>query len=315
MPFKSITAPRRVTDLGAEVRSAAVLATPSLVAFLTTDPVRLSVHPTSGTAKVTNVALDGAQEVAFLNRDIAVVRAEDDAVWALLDVTHTPKMDQVARDIRFLCARPSGETAFALGWDGTATAFTVQGHEVVARQFAVRGSVRAADLTATEAFVVVDVGSPGGELRVHPGATPEPGATGRASLPDGAAGLDRVRGGASLSALFKRGSGVACVVPQKAGRLSAKMIDLGSPIADLAVAETSLVAAFTDGRLALYDGEAIARAGDGPAEPTSITPLGARGEPRALAVSGKQSPLLWIGSSEGSVMQATLPRKQVISLG
>ena len=29
MPFKSITAPRRVTDLGAEVRSAAVLATPS----------------------------------------------------------------------------------------------------------------------------------------------------------------------------------------------------------------------------------------------------------------------------------------------
>ena len=59
MPFKSITAPRRVTDLGAEVRSAAVLASPSLVAFLTTDPVRLSVHPTTGTAKVTNVALDG----------------------------------------------------------------------------------------------------------------------------------------------------------------------------------------------------------------------------------------------------------------
>jgi hypothetical protein len=313
MPFKSITAPRRVTDLGAEVRSAAVLATPSLVAFLTTDPVRLSVHPTSGTAKVTNVALDGAHEVAFLNRDIAVVRAEDDSVWALLDVTHTPKMDQVARDVRLLCARPSGETAFAIGWDGSATAFTISGHDVVARQFAVRGSVRTADLTATEAFVVVDGGG-GGELRVHPGATPEPGATGRAPLPDGAASLDRVRGGQALSALFKRGESAVCVVPQKAGRLAAKMIDLGAPVVDLAIAETSLIAALADGRLALFDGESIARAGDGPAEPTSATPLGARGEPRALAIAGKQSPVLWIGSSEGTVMQATLPRKQAISL-
>ncbi len=313
MPFKSITAPRRVTDLGAEVRSAAVLASPSLVAFLTTDPVRLSVHPTTGTAKVTNVALDGAHDVAFLSRDIAVVRAEDDAVWALLDVTHTPKMDQVARDVRVLCARPSGELAFALGWDGTATAFSISGHEVVTRQFAVRGTVRAADLTATELFVVVDGGG-GGELRVHPGATPEPGATGRAPLPDAAAGFDRVRGGQSLSAVFKRGSAAVCVVPQKAGRLAAKMIDLGGPVVDLAIAETSLVAAFADGRLALFDADALARAGEAPAEPTSVVPFGARGEPRAIAVSGKASPLLWIGSSEGAVVQATLPRKQAISL-
>jgi hypothetical protein len=313
MPFKSITPPRRVTDLGAEVRSAAVLVNPSLVAFLTTDPVKLSVHPTSGTAKVTNVSLDGAHEVAFLSRDIAMVRAEDDSVWALLDVTHTPKMDQVARDVRTLCMRPSGETALALGWDGSATAFTIQGHEVAARPFALRGNVRGADLTANEAFVLVD-GGEGGELRVHPGATPEPGATGRAPLPREAASFDRVRGGQSLTALFRRGEPAVCVVPQKGGRLSAKMIDLGGPVVDLAIAETSLVAAFADGRVALFDGDAIARAGDGPAEPTSAVPLGARGEPRALALTGKASPVLWIGSSEGAVVQATLPRKQAISL-
>lgn len=313
MPFKCITPPRRVTELGAEVRAAAVLLNPSLVAFLTTDPVRLSVHPTSGTAKVTNVALDGAHEVGFLSREIALVRAADDAVWALLDVTHTPKMDQVARDVRVLCMRPSGETALGLGWDGTATAFTVSGHEVVARSFALRGNVRAADLTATEAFVVVDGGA-GGELRVHPGATPEPGATGRAPLPAEAAAFDRLRGGKSLSALFKRGGSTACVVPQNGGRLTAKMVDLGGALIDLAVAETSIIAAFGDGRIALFDADSLAHAGDAPAEPTSVVPIGVRGEPRVLALAGRSSPVLWIGTSEGAVAQATLPRKQAISL-
>src|SRR3954470_3928323 len=107
MPFKTISAPKKHQDLGAEIRSAAYLSNPGFVAMLSTAPVRLAIVPTSGSGgKVTNVSLDGAESAALLSRDVAVVRASDDSVWALLDITHTPKMDQVARDVRALCMRP-----------------------------------------------------------------------------------------------------------------------------------------------------------------------------------------------------------------
>ena len=68
--------------------------------MLSTAPVRLSLVPTTGAGgKITNVSLDGAEGVALLSRDVAVVRANDDSVWALLDITHTPKMDQVVREL------------------------------------------------------------------------------------------------------------------------------------------------------------------------------------------------------------------------
>lgn len=308
MPFKNITSPRRILDLGAEVRGAALLSNPSIVAMVSTNPVRLGFQPTSGSGgKNINVSLPSVEEVAFISKDVAVVRSGDD-VWALIDLAHTPKVEQVARDVRQLCMRPTGEVALALGWDGSATALTLAQHEVTARPFALRGTVRACDVGATETVVVVD-GADGGELRIHPGPTPEPGATHRASLPREAAKLDRVRGGRDLSALFRRGGSSVCIVTRGGAKLTAKMIDLGSAPIDLAVVETSLFATFADGRVLLYDGDSLARAEGGAPDVVSTLSLGARGEPRAMIVAGKGTPTLWIGTSTGEMMQATAMRK------
>src|SRR5688572_25796180 len=188
MPYKSLSAPRNVLDLGAEVRDACSLASPAIVAVLTTDPVRLAMHPAGGgTGKISDLSLGGADDLALLSRDVAVVRSGDD-VWALLDVTHTARPEQIVRDAKALVHRPSGETALTFGWDGSATALTLGKNEVVTRPFALRGEVRCCDLGDVEAYVVVDGGA--GELRVHPGATPEPGPTVRAALPAAAQRLD-----------------------------------------------------------------------------------------------------------------------------
>ncbi len=310
MPFKNITAPRRVADLGAEVKSSAFLATPGLYAALTNDPVRLAVQPVSGgNTRVTNVSIDAAEEVAFITRDVVVVRAGDDSVWALIDITHTPKMEQVARDVRALCMRPTGESALALGWDGSATALTLAQHEVAARPFPLRGTLRAADVLVSETVVVVDAGGEGGELRIHPGATPEPGASARAALPREAAKLDRVRGGKDLSAVYRKGSSAVCAVTRGAGKLTAKMIDLGAPVTDVGVFETSLFATFSDGRVALFDADAIARADGSAAEPTATVAIGGRGEPRTVLIAGRGSPAVFVGTSAGEVIQAQAMRK------
>jgi len=311
MPYKSLSSPRQVVDVTAELRASAVLASPSLVAMLSTDPVRLAMQPAAGgTGKVTPVALDAADEVAMLSRDVAVVRSGDD-VWALLDLAHTAKIEQVARDARAIRGRPSGEAALVLGWDGGATALTLGKHEVNARPFALRGTVRAFDLEGNETFVVVD-GAGGGELRIHPGATPEPAATGRVALPAGAAELDRVRAGGPLSVVFKPGRREVCVVQQTGGRLSAKMIELEVSATDLAVSDTSLFAIFADGRAALYDGAALAGAGEGALGPTATLRLGARGEPTTMALTGRASPTLWVGTGAGEVLQVGVVKKGAV---
>lgn len=311
MPFKNLSGTRKQNDLNAEVRGSAVLVNPGLVAQLATGPVRLLVQPVGGgSGKIINVSLDSAEEVALLSRDVAVVRAGDDAVWAILDIAHTAKMDQVARDIRALCMRPTGETALALGWDGSATELRLNRNEVVARPFAIRGSIRAADLTDVETYTVVD-GAGGGQLRIHPGATPEPGATARVDLPSEALAFDRVRGGARLSAVFKRGSASVCLITGSPARYTARMVQLEAKAQDIAVMDTSFVAVFADGRAALYDADAIAAASDSaPIQPKVALPLATRGEPRTLAVSGKTSPTLWIGTSTGEVLSVSVVRKQ-----
>lgn len=275
--------------------------------MISTDPVRLALQPQTGTAKVVNVSLDGADDVAFLGKDVAVVKSGDD-VWALLGVTHQPKMEQVARDARSIAGQPGGESVLVLGWDGGATALTLGKNEVAARPFALRGSVRAIDLAANECWAVVD-GGEAGELRIHPGATPEPGAKDRVLLPRAAAKADRIRAGRELGVVYRRGAAEATVVTRTASRIQAKTIAFGAPVLDLAVAETSLFASFADGRVALYDGAAIAAAAEAPIEPTHATPIGASGEPRVLAVAGKGSVTLWIGTSTGEVLSAAVARK------
>jgi hypothetical protein len=311
MPFKSISIPKKVHGLDAEIRAAAFLANPGIVAMLSTSPVRLVAVPTSGSGgKVTNVSLDGADAVALLSRDVAVVRGTDDSVWALLDITHTPKMDQVARDVRALAMRPAGDTALAIGWDGQATELRLKKNEVDARPFQLRGSVRACDIGETETYVVVDEGGPGGQIRVHPGATPEPGASLRANLPQEASKLDRVRGGPRLVAVYKQGSRTVCVATGGPARLTPKLVELEVAAADVAVLDTSFVAVFDDGRAALYDADAIAAAGDGgPIQPKYAAQVGGRGEPKALLLTGKGGSTMWVGTSGGDVITASLLKK------
>lgn len=309
MPFKTLNAPRKIHSLDAEIRGAAVLASPGLVAMVSTDPVRLGVCPIGGSSgKTTNVTLDSADDVALLSKDVAVVRSEGD-LWALLDITHTPKMDQVGRDAKQLAARPGGETALCLGWDGTATELKAVKFDVEGRQFPLRGTARSFDVTEAETLVVVDAGGEGGELRVHPGPNPEPGASQRATLPRGAAELDRVRGGPKLAAIYKRGSDAVCVVTRSAARASAKMITLEGPAADVAVLETSLFVVYPDRRIALYDGATLEGAGAGRIAATAIVPIAASGEPRVAVATGKGGAQLWIGTSAGEILCASIARK------
>jgi hypothetical protein len=311
MPFKNLSSPRQVNQLDAEVRSIAHLANPELVAVLSADPARIAVHQASGgNPKTTNISLSQGDEVALLSRDVALVRSGD-AVWAILNMAHSPKMDQVARDIRALCMRPTGSTALAFGWDGSATELTLNKNDVDARTFPLRGDVRAADMTATDTYVVVDKGD-GGELRVHPGGTPEPGANWRATLPREAASFDRLRSAAKLSVLFKRGSSDVCAVTAVGGKLVPKMVRLAEAPIDMAVYETSMFALFPGNRAALYNSEAIAAAGDKTLDPTASLTVNARGELRAMTAAGKGSPQLWVGSSAGDVLTIALVRQSSI---
>jgi hypothetical protein len=312
MPFKTITAPRKLSSVDAEVRAGAYLVSPGIVAMLSTSPVRIATFSSSGVpGKVTNVSLEGAEAVALLSRDVAVVRGSDDSVWALLDITHTPKMDQVARDMRSLAMRPGGETALALGWDGSATELRLSRHEVEARQFSLRGTLRAVDVGETELYAIAD-GADGGQLRVHPGATPEAGATLRCSLPREAAALDQVRGGPRLVAVFKPGTRTVCLATGGPARLAAKLVELEDAPTALGVIETSLIVTFGDGRVALYDSDAIAAAGDaGALVPKHVAPLGGRGKPEALLVTSKGGAMLWVGTSTGEVLSASVVKKGV----
>jgi hypothetical protein len=181
-------------------------------------------------------------------------------------------------------------------------------HEVVPRQFALRGTLRAVELGAGETYVVADGGSgDGGEFRVHPGATPEPGAKDRAPLPRGAAKFDRVRGGRDLSVVYKRGEREVCIVQRAGGKLTAKIVVLRDGAADAAVTETSLFVTFADGRIELYDGDTLTRAADEPLTAVHALSLGASGEPRVLHAAGRGT--LWVGSSSGEVLSLAAVRK------
>jgi hypothetical protein len=314
MPFKSIASPKKLSSLDGEIRAAAYLSNPGMVAMLSHSPERLGTFQLSGSAgKVTNVSIDGADGVALLSRDVALVLGEDHSVWALLDITHTPKLDQVGRDVRQLAFRPAGDTALALGWDDTATEFKISKHEVDARPFALRGTHRAIDIGETELYALVD-GADGGQVRVHPGATPEPGASLRCNLPSPAAKLDHIRGGPRLIAVYKPGVASVCLCTGGPARLAAKMVVLEDRPTALGVIDTSLVATFSDGRAALYDSEAIAAASDGgPITPKSTTALGVRGTPETVLITSKGGATLWVGTSSGEVVSAALVRKQAIT--
>jgi hypothetical protein len=74
-----------------------------------------------------------------------------------------------------------------------------------------------------------------------------------------------------------------------------------------------LIAVFGDGRAALYDSDAITAAGDGGSmTPKHTTSLGVHGKPEALVLTGKGGSTLWVGSSTGEVVSASLVKKTAI---
>lgn len=307
MPFKTLTSPRPVLTMDGHVCASAKLQDPSLVAMLSTDPVKLVIHPTGGgTTRTTGVSLSSADEVALLSREVAVVRSGDE-IWALQNLSHNAVMDQVGRDARQLCMRAAGQGALVVHWDGRATELRMGNNEVIERPFALRGTVRTCDVGPTETYVVVD-GTDGGELRAHPGATPEAGATARTALPREAKEFDRLRGGKDLSVVFKRGKSSVCVVRRAGNALSAKMIELDAAPLDLMVIDTSLFATFADGSFVLYDSDSLGNASPGP-QSTSTVRLPARGEARTVIYTGKSVPTAWVGTSSGEVVQVTVVRK------
>lgn len=307
MPFKSISAPRKASSVDAELTAAAALTSPSLVVMVSTDPVRLAVQPSTGTSKIVNASLSSADEVALLGRDVALVRSGDD-VWALRGLSHQPKLEQVTRDVRSLASSPSGEAALCLGWDGRGTALTLGNNEVDARSFTLRGDHRAIALGHNETWTIVESGE-AGEMRIHPGLTPEPGPRDRAMLPRQARAFDRLRAGQHLGAAFKRGGQEAAIITRTQGGCSAKMVRFHDAIVDVAAIETSLFVAFEDGSVRLYDKASLAGAGESALEATFTSSSRQHGDPRTL-IADRAS--LWIGTSTGEVLSASAIRKNAL---
>jgi hypothetical protein len=299
-----LTANEKVTELETPIASAAILPSALLLGVLVTGPSRLALVPLGGgSAHVVDLHLDSPQEVALLSPDAALVRTADGAVWALADLAGEPRPKVIAREIRSLHARPGGAHALGIGTDGSATAFSIARGELSARTFTARGgALRAADVDEHVTYVIAE-GEEGGAFRIHPGATPELGTSARTTLPREAAGLDRVRGGASLAVVFKRGEASVAVITGGPRRFDAKLVHLGGKVADAAVIGSSLAVVFIDGRAALYDEAAIARGGAASMEPVSELALGTRGRPRVLLASSiKGAPVLCVGTSSGELV-------------
>jgi len=304
MPFRTLSSPKKLGNHAAEIVALAPLESARLVAAVTTDPVQVATYAIGGGAvKVTNVSLDEVSAAAMISKKVAVVKSGDD-LWALLDIQHTPKMEQVGRDIRSLHACPEGETALAVGWDGNGAALAFQNNEVGGRQFVLRGDLRTVSLRDGICYVVADGGA-GGQLRMHAGTTPESGATARADLPAAASGFDLLAGGHELSALTKRGADSVCVVMREgASALTVKMLSVAGGVADVAVISSSLFVLGQDGKLRLFAAEALSQADDGAAPSTTFElEIRAQGQPSVLTATTKGGNKLWIGTRSGDVIR------------
>ncbi|APR77210.1 TolA protein [Minicystis rosea] len=309
MPLTAIHPFQKQTDLEANVRAVAILTGVGLVGVLTSGPARLALVPfAGGPATIVDLPIEAPQEIALLSKDVAVVRASDGDLWALRGLGGTLEAQPIARDVRALFMRPSGESALLLAQDGSAGAITLSREEVAVRSFTVRGgALRAADVGENLTYVVAD-GEEGGQFRIHPGATPELGTSARTALPAQAKDLDLVRGGPALSALWKRGSQEICLVTGSS-KLAARMVEIAGSPADVAVLDDALIVAFADGTVSLYDAAALAE-GTVPLTPSRTVAVSANGHAQLMvAVATKGAASLWLATTAGEVLQASLGRE------
>jgi hypothetical protein len=303
MTYKNVTAPKRVASLDGTVVAASHHRKLGTVAFIASNPSGLVLVGASGSpVRPLGLSLDEPSEIALLSRDMGVVRSGSQ-VWSLVDLAHKPRVDPLLDDVKQLVG-PQGDAALCLGWDNRGQQLTPGARDVDARAFALRGSHRAVFVGESETYAVVD-GDGDGELRIHPGATPEQGSLTKGALPLGAKKLDRLRAAKFVQALFSAGQSSLCIVKRAGNRLDAKMVRVDAPIRDVAIAEDCVLVATADGRLSLYDPAAIDAATASAIEPKNSNPIGADGEPSLLCVAGGN---VFVGTTSGEVLLAQLVR-------
>ena len=106
--------------------------------------------------------------------------------------------------------------------------------------------------------------------------------------------------------LYQRNNPDVCLIRRAGNRLEAKLVRLDVPVTDVVVVETSKIAVAKDGRVILYDGEAIEKA-TSRIDAKHEMSLGCTGEPRCALVAHGH---LFVGTSAGEVMLAVIVRKQ-----
>lgn len=314
MPFKSLASLKKIANLDAEVVAIAPLDSDRICGVATNDPVKVAIYPyAAGTKKEKSVGLDDVSALALINKSVAVVKTGND-IWGVIDLQHSPRIEQVGRDIRALGHFHKGGTALAIGWDGHGAALALEGHEVGGRQFVVRGDIRAVALDASNTYAVVNgAGGAGGQLRVHPGQTPESGAKARVDLPSEAMGMSRLAASEGLVALTKRGGDSVCVVRQPGGALEPAMLAVPGTVVDVAVIETSLFVLCKDGKLRLYNSEALAKLGTDLVDPNFELDVKVTGEPTVLRATTTGGNKLWIGSKGGDLSRCDAVKGEMMS--
>jgi hypothetical protein len=308
MPFKNVSSVRKVASVEGAVTGGAFNRALSAVAISSNNPVQIALLPLNGVnPKIQSVGLDDVTDIALLNRAMAIVKAGD-ATWALLDIEHKPKVEQLHPDTKAICPKAAGNLALGLKWDGSGVEYSPGKTDVAMRDFQLRGDTRCADVGENETYVVVDGGE--GEFRIHPGTTPESGSATKCALPAGCKNLDRIKGAKHLSAIYKRGNPNVCIVRRAGNRLEAKMLSLGWPPTDVAVVETTMLVTTADGRIVLFDAESLHMATTSFFEARLEAHIGCRGEPRVMVVANQT---LFVGTSTGEILQGAIVRKQAMA--
>ena len=300
-----LESPRKIFDLGNGIAACACLTNPGIVALMTSRPARIAIEPGASTGgdpiELPRIA---AQDIALLSKEFALVLDKEGTVWSV-PFSEPTRVREIVRDMRAICARPAGDSAFAISEDNKVFVLLLGRGEVGARPVDVPGRTRALHVSDGGTSLVAE-GDEGGQLRFYAGTTLDRAPNSRVTLPQQAADFDQVRGGRVLSVMFKRGGTSLCVVIREETRAEAKMIGLASALTDVAVTDASIVVAMVDGTLALYDVATLVAASEGFVAPTQSEAVRGTGRPRVvLATTIKGTTSIWVGTSAGEVMRAS----------
>lgn len=151
-------------------------------------------------------------------------------------------------------------------------------------------------------------------MRVHPGQTPEAGASARVDLPSDAKGYNRLAATEGLAALTKSGADSVCVIRQPGKGVEPAMLAVPGKVVDVAVIETSMFVLCKDGKVRLYNSEGLAKLGTDIIDPTFELDPKVSGEPTVIRSTTRGGNKLWIGSKGGDVVRCDAVKGDMMSL-